>query len=93
MASLTPMKFLSILETGLGPPVERSESGYQLFPVVYFCRGTLPTKKKGERSGTQLWDLEKLQMLRTLLGIAPATPDEALAGRSRLLHVASQRGP
>ena len=28
----------------LGPPVERSESGY-LFSVVYFSRGTLPQNK------------------------------------------------
>ena len=30
-------------------PFWRLEEGYQLFPVVYFSRGTLPTKKVGEK--------------------------------------------
>ena len=35
---------LDLLQIHLGPPVERLESGYQLFSV-YSSRGTLPTKK------------------------------------------------
>ena len=34
----------------LGPPVERLESGYQLFSVVYVSRGTPPPKKKDQRA-------------------------------------------
>ena len=33
----------------LGPPVERLESAYQLFPVVYFSRLEPTQPKKGER--------------------------------------------
>ena len=33
-----------------GPPVERLEQGYQLFSVVCFSRGPLPTKKVGQRA-------------------------------------------
>ena len=40
----------------LGPPLESLEYGYP-FSVVYFNRGTLPTKK-GVRKGTQLGDLD-----------------------------------
>ena len=36
----------------LGPPVERLEQGYLFFSVVYFSRGTLPTKKETVTVGT-----------------------------------------
>ena len=45
------------IQTSIPPRVERLEQGYQLFSVVSFSRGALPTKK-GVREGTQLGDLE-----------------------------------
>ena len=42
----------------LGPPVERLESGYLFFPVVYVSRGTLPPNKETVKPGTWLRDLD-----------------------------------
>ena len=47
LAVLEPSKNASAFQ--LGPPVERIESGYPLFSVVYFSRGPPPEKKKGSK--------------------------------------------